>query len=353
MIEIKELDMHLEDNTLVHNTKGHEKREGHRWKEERAAYVEELFEYVWKVADHFMPAYVEPWEEGEEPSDAPVTFARRYLSGSIEQRERMLERFSDEQIQNTIRAYGLDADKLWYLMCFVADYISGFEQTIQTGRWLFDEWYDFTLALEETAEIVLKKGNGRTCCKTSRKEIVDIVRTAMELYTTRYKVACDMRDKAMKTYDKCKQCQNDEEAKSLYAKAVSMAKKANEIFVELELDGPIPNKSPLLKLDEECESISMEMSHRQYRFAKIMLWFLGDKKGRQPQDVEEKVYKERHFFVSMMLYVCGIYNENEDEARSKWYEPYFQEKDNRNLSNLVRNYKNRKLPIVINKWFGY
>ena len=33
MIEIKELDMHLEDNTLVHNTKGHEKRGGIAGKE--------------------------------------------------------------------------------------------------------------------------------------------------------------------------------------------------------------------------------------------------------------------------------------------------------------------------------
>lgn len=83
MIEIKELDMHLEDNTLVHNTKGHEKREGHRWKGKRAAYEEELFEYVWKVADHFMPAYVEPWEENLMDVDNSYVIAYFFLHFSI------------------------------------------------------------------------------------------------------------------------------------------------------------------------------------------------------------------------------------------------------------------------------
>lgn len=132
-----------------------------------------------------------------------------------------------------------------------------------------------------------------------------------------------------------------------------MAETANEIFSELGLDGPMLDQATVVEADGKYTSCSMEMSHRQYRFAQIMLWFLGDKKGKQPKDVEEKVYKERHLFVSMMLYVCGIYNENDDEARRKWYEPYYQDKDNRNLSNLVRNYKDRKLPRVINKRMGY
>ena len=76
----------------------------------------------------------------------------------------------------------------------------------------------------------------------------------------------------------------------------------------------------------------------------MMLYFLKDKKGKNPPHTIEMVFKEKHFFVSMLLYVVGLYAEDEETARKKWYEPYYNNKDNRNLSNLVRNYKNRKFP---------
>lgn len=320
MIEIKELDMHLEDNTLVHNTKGHEKREGHRWKGKSAAYVEVLFEYVWKVADHFMPAYVEPWEEGEEPSDAPVTFARRYLSGNIEHREQMLERFSDEQIQNTIRAYRLDVDKLWYLMCLVADYVNGLCE-FETRKGLVDTLNEMNRALGEATEVTFKKDDAKLF-STTRKEVLEILDKAMEYFAQCYNDAVKVED--------------DEEKKKRLG--------------ELGLDHTISN-TEYLDTDKEWEQLLL--TYRQYRFAKMMLWFIKDIKPATPKGIKVKVFRERHLFVSMMLYVCGIYKESDDEARSKWYEPYYLDKENRNLSNLVRNYKYREQPKVVNKWFGY
>ena len=56
------------------------------------------------------------------------------------------------------------------------------------------------------------------------------------------------------------------------------------------------------------------------------------------------VFKEKHFFVSMLLYVVGLYAEDEETAKKKWYEPFYNDKDNRNLSFLVANYKKRKFP---------
>ncbi len=90
------------------------------------------------------------------------------------------------------------------------------------------------------------------------------------------------------------------------------------------------------------ERINIDKSYRQYKFAEMLLYFLKDKKGVNPPNAKEKVYKEKHFFISMLLYVVGLYDEDEETAKNKWYEPYYNEKENRNLSNLVRNYKNRK-----------
>ena len=321
MIEIKELDMHLEDNTLVHNTKGYEEWENHRWKGKSAVFAEDLLEYVWKVADHFMPAPIEPWEEVEyEPSDAPETFVMRYLSDRIEHRERMLERFSDEQIQNTIRAYGLDVDKLWYLMCFVADNVNGL-YVFETRKGLVDTLNEMNHALGEATEVTFKKDNDKLF-STTRKEVLEILDKAMEYFTQCYNDAVEIED-------------SEEKKKRLG---------------ELGLNDTLSN-TEYLNTDKEWEQLLT--SYRQYRFAKMMLWFIKDIKPAAPKGIKVKVFRERHLFVSMMLYVCGIYQGSDDEARSKWYEPYYQDKDNRNLSNLVRNYKNRKQPKVMNKWFGY
>ena len=255
----------------------------------------------------------------------------------------MLRRYSDEQIQNTVHAYALDPSKLWYLLLFVRDYISGFEDAPRLGIHLFDELRELNCALEETAEIVLKKENGRVGFKSDRKEIIALLRMAMESYTMRYNVACDLRDKSREMCDRSEDCEDEEKAKDLRAKAVETAGRADKIFAGLGLEGPMANRASVT-LSDTC---SVKMSYRQYRFAEIMLWFLSDKKGVQPEGLKEKVYKERHFFVSMMLYVCGIYEEAE-EARNKWYEPYCQDKENRNLSLLVSRYKDREWPNVAN-----
>lgn len=320
MIEIKELDLNGKN----------------------AVYADGLLQYVWKVADKFMPGFDPEW--GQEPSNAPAQFVNRLSLGVVEGQGEMLRRYSDEQIQNTVRAYGLDPSKLWYLLLFVRDYIGGFEDAPRSGKHLYDELCELNCALEETSQIVLKKENGRVGFKSDRKEIIALLRMAMESYTMRYNVACDLRDKSREMCDRAEDCEDEEKAKVLRAKAVAMADRADRIFAELGLEGPMANIA-WVKLDDTC---SVKKSYRQWRFAEIMLWFLSDKKGVQPEGVQVKVYKERHFFVSMMLYVCGIYEEEDEEPHSKWYEPLYNDKENRNLSLLVSRYKDREWPNVSN-----
>ena len=114
----------------------------------------------------------------------------------------------------------------------------------------------------------------------------------------------------------------------------------NEKLKEIGLDHFIQNRGIL----NRHEFVTIDISYRQYKFAEMLLYFLKDKKGVTPPLIKEKVYKERYFFVSMLLYVVGLYEDEEETAKAKWYEPYYNEKENRNLSNLVRSYKNRKFP---------
>lgn len=309
--------------------------------DENTVYTDELLQYVWKVADKFMPGFEPGW--GQEPSKAPALFVNRLSLGVVEGQDEMLRRYSDEQLQNTVRAYGLEPSKLWYLLLFVRDYIGGFEDAPRTGKSLYDEWRELNCALEETVEIVLKKEKGRDF-KCDRKEIVALLRLAMESYTMRYNVACGLRDKSVEIGECAEDCEDEEKAEELRAKAVASAGQANKIFRGLGLDGPMANLA-WVTLDDTC---SVKKSYRQWRFAEMMLWFLSDKKGTLFEGVTEKVYKERHFFVSMMLYVCGIYEEEDEVARAKWYEPLYNDKENRNLSLLVSRYKDREWPNVSN-----
>lgn len=272
-----------------------------------------LLEYVVKVSNKFFPDF-----DGIDfgLSQHPMIFLENYKYGRLKPVSQ--ERYLDEQIQNTIRAYGLDKDRLWYLLLYVNDYIGGFVGGLSTGKGLLDELNEMNAALSEATEITLKK-DGRKSFATNSKEVVGFLHKAMEYFIRGYNEAAGMED-----YDEAK-----------------------KRLGEMGMDNFIRNSAPIyLK-----KTATMDLSYRQYRFAELMLWFIKDIKPVTPPGVKVKVYRDRHLFVSMMMYVCGLYAEDEAEARDKWYEPYYRDKENRNLSNLVRSYKNRKLPDMVNSCY--
>lgn len=94
-------------------------------------YKEPLLEYAGEVANHFWGEY-DPakyvLENGEEvegqhlPSIVPHDFACRYLDGEIDRRKEKIYMESKE-VQETIKAFGLDSAKFWYLCLMVKDYV--------------------------------------------------------------------------------------------------------------------------------------------------------------------------------------------------------------------------------------
>lgn len=304
----------------------------------------DLLEYVVKVANKFHISF-----DGEDfsPSEDPITFNNRYIESKLDLKERyerlrsfgylqncsfesyckgqekstildtsFIDKFFDLQLQNTISAYGLDASKLWYLILYVNDFVKDLGiRAIGTGKLLIDELNELNEKLTTSTEIILKK-DGRKHFTSERKQTIKILSTAMQHFINDYNSIVE----------------SDSEHK-------------NEKLKQIGLDGIIQNYG----LISTKSVVNIDISYLQYKFAEMLLYFLKDKKGVNPPNVKEKVYKEKHFFVSMLLYVVGLYDEDEETAKKKWYEPYYNDKDNRNLSNLVRNYKNRKFPNTINK----
>ena len=87
-------------------------------------YNEPLLEYVIKVANHFIPD-VEPIEKVLMDSVAPDTFVSRYTEGFIDA-DRLDKYLASEEVIDTVKAFGLDVGKFWYLCLFIKDVAEGY-----------------------------------------------------------------------------------------------------------------------------------------------------------------------------------------------------------------------------------
>ena len=92
------------------------------YKDGAAYYDEPLLEYVIKGANKF-------WrnndEEGEWDSNVPRIFGKRCCKGLINT-SRQEKYLASTEVQDTIRAFGLDATKFWYLCLCIKDYVEGY-----------------------------------------------------------------------------------------------------------------------------------------------------------------------------------------------------------------------------------
>lgn len=93
---------------------------------------ENLLEYMIAVADRFAPDIV-IGSDGmayEVDSQAPLMFKRRYNQGKLNVSFSYADylkqdRNDNENAIDIIRALGIDAEKFWYLLLFVTDYVEG------------------------------------------------------------------------------------------------------------------------------------------------------------------------------------------------------------------------------------
>ena len=304
------------------------------WHESYKCLNEPLLEYVWEVANHFLPDYAET-DMGMIPveSSAPAIFANRYAERNLSVEERyeriqkmktfkgtldeykkreyrklddsFKEKFlTNEDLQNTIEAYKLDVSKFWYLLLFVYDFIEdiGTNAPIM-GKSVLEDFATFLTNLCDASSITLKQGN-RKSYYTEREDLINIIQIAVHHFS--------------ETYDNIV---NGEQGIGLKIKQLE----------DIGLKGFIDNS--LLSQMNFKDKFSLDISYKKWKFTDMFLFSISNKKV--------KVSKDKMMLVSRLIYTVGYdgkrYNEEYDSEGNK----------NRMLSNLLRRYKNEKFPSVI------
>lgn len=229
-----------------------------------------LLEYVWIIANKFIPAY-------EDVSTAPAIFANRYFERNLSIEERYerakemrlfkgtLEKYKEtsyrklndsfkekflenEDLQNTIEAFGLDVSKFWYLLLFVYDFIEDIGTNAPLlGKSVLEDFSDFQTNLLEATSITLKKNN-RKSYATEREDTIRIIQAALRHF--------------VKTYSDI--VHGDKETMI-------------EQLKNIGLEGIIQND--LLSKISFDEKFSLDISYKKWKFTDIFQFFLENRKA--------------------------------------------------------------------------
>lgn len=296
-----------------------------------------LLDYVWEVANHFIPSY-----DGEvfQMSQAPAIFCERYHQRNISIEERYkrhkefyistesyedyLKRYSDDklvndsykelylnsrELQDTIAAFGLDVSKFWYLLLFVHDYIEDLSNNSpSTGKSTLEDINEFAKKLSNATCISLKKDN-RKSYTVEREETISIIQSAIRYY--------------IRSYNEIIESDTSREEK-----LENLAK----------IGGSIVSDTETINFEEKAH---LDISFKKLKFAEIFLYFLKDRKATKPKNSIYNVSKDKLLFISRLIYVVGYDTE-------RYYEEYDSDcNKNRMLSNLLRRYKNEKFPLLM------
>ena len=300
----------------------------------------EQLDYVCDIANHFLPNIGGIMIE----SKAPAIFCERYHQRNLTIEERyerhrmfyfskqsfedylkfhsdekplkanFMERYLNNQdLQNTIEAFGLDVSKFWYLLLFVHDYIEDIgNNTPAIGKSVLQDFNDFADKLSEATSITLKKDN-RKSYAIDREDTIKIVQSAIQYY--------------IKSYN---------EIVNSDASREEIIEKLNSIGGSL-----VGNVRP----SNFEEKSTLDISYKKWKFAEIFLHFLKDRKATVPQNSIYNVSKDKMLFISRLIYTVEYdskrYNEEYDNEGNK----------NRMLSNLLRRYMKEEFPTVTGRHY--
>lgn len=312
------------------------------WYESYKCLDEPLLEYVWEVANHFLPDYAET-DTGMIPveSSAPAIFAGRYAERNLSAEERygrakqmktfkgtleeykkreyrklddsFKEKFlANEDLQNTIEAYRLDVGKFWYLLLFVYDFIEDIGTNAPAlNKSVLEDFSYFHANLLEATSITLKKNNKKSYV-VEREDTIRIIQAALQHF--------------VRTYSDIVHSEQDRE---------TMLKELKDIGLEDFI------RNDLLSKISFTERSSLDISYKKWKFTDMFLFFLESRKAVTIPTKKVKVSKDKMMLISRLIYTVGYdgrrYNEEYDSEGNK----------NRMLSNLLRRYKNEKFPSVI------
>ncbi len=304
---------------------------------------EPLLDYVWQVANEFLPTVIE--DAGVlDDSKAPAIFANRYFESklSIEERyirfkeihpnlnctfeeyannrknEKLLDAsFKDkflscEELLNTIEAFGLDISKFWYLLLFVHDYVEDIcTDSPKPCESQLDLVKEFSNKLSEATCISIKAESSKSYTTTD-KDVIHVVKAALNYFINAY-----------------------------YDTVNNTGEEALQKIKNMGLKGFILGDTSF----NPHEKRTLGKTYKEWKFAEIFQFFLEDKKAKTDRSQGNNMFvsKDKLLFISRLLYVVGY--EGKD-----YYDEYNKDANkNRKLSNVLRKYSNTDFPPAIPK----
>lgn len=261
---------------------------------------EPLLEYASIVANKFWLFY-DPEMQEETYSHAPDIFHRRYSNGEIDT-ERLIKYETSTEVQDTIKAFGIDKDKFWYLCLLIKDYVEDkTTNAVVSNPTHREEMIIFASEIEKLkprlwADLYLTEGEGLLTLKTGKHPVIiknghtlALIKIAIEEYLER----------------------NQDKTLLLDAAPVDFY-----------------NKTTLAD------------GYKIYLFDKYLSWFLqrfkANKNTHSSDGNNIVVSFDKKLLISRMLFILGI---TDDEA---YYEEFKENSSSKNdkLKNTLKNYKN-------------
>ena len=302
---------------------------------------EPLLEYVWKVADRFMPVVD---NEGCSESQAPVIFANRCIESTLTDEEkyaRFMEFFPNSdresaeqyykehpsldtsfkdlffskiEVQNTLKAYNLDLAKFWYLLLFINDVVEDVcTRAPKHGQSQIDKVNELSENIAAATKIRLEH-EGRKSYETEDEFMLSVLKASVDYY--------------IKVYNVVIESSRDQEECDTKLKA-------------LGLKGAFKNWR-VLNYDDK---ISLDPSHKIRLFAKMFQYFLEDKQADRGL-VEGYIDSiDKLLLISRLVYIVGLHDE--DYYKGKVLNESGRYVLNRRLSNLLSKYRKTPLPPMI------
>ena len=300
---------------------------------------EPLLEYVWKVANKFMPVVD---QDGCSESHAPIIFTNRWIESKMTTEERyarFLEFFPNntqedieeyynkhplldttfkdtffekEEVLLTLKAFNIDLTKFWYLLLYIYDATidvctrapSPEPSQIDKVNELYNELSDATKVRFEQ--------EGKKSYETQDDFTLSVLKASVEYY--------------IQTYNNILETSKNQEECNTRLKA-------------LGLNGAFRSWHAL----NYNEKVELYKSHKTRVFTAMFQYFLEDKVADRDfvKRSRVKISTDKLLLISRLSYIVGIQEED-------YYEQYQENGNpNRKLSNLLSRYRNEPLPPMI------
>lgn len=269
--------------------------------EDEWAYYESepLFDYVCQVSDMMGEIVTEINPDGSyesTPHLLPFSFASAFHEDKIDMEGVNRAVYEKSEIQDTLKAFGLDSSKFWYLCLFI--------------KWKVDREC-------KNARIFPKEPLEKLKNLRAEFEKLNIVKHRGKYVTSKSgTLTFKVEGSRAFTID-------DGETLAILNKII------NDYLITT------PTKGYLL---HDSEKVDLSIATKMYLFNKYLTWFIA------PLKADRKIHacKDKSLLVSRMLYILGVYNQDgEDEERNEDNENKKPQKQKMNKENLWEEYNDK------------